>query len=388
MHKFYLFVGKFFTVIFAVLFVITLTLVLILYGPGRLLFQSSLYKNALSDVDVYNKIPAITSNFLPTNILLDPCAEYQENCGNIPTEAHPPSFYIKLTPEDWQTLTEAHPPYFFIKLTPENWQGLLEIFLPSVEIQRMTESALDGLFIYLHGNVDQISISMVMLKNNLTGTAGEQGMHRFFNSLSPCNLAESAQLSVPYPTSVTVPLCKPADVLLNLLIPNLGLQLEPYINRIPDEIIISLPAASLSDIRLSLGFLNWIPWISLLPLPFLPIVTLLGVRSFKGGLRLWGILLFISGLLALGVGLAFRLGANAALNTVLELQNTAILTPELISLLRQLGEYLLYHLTDWIIYPALLLFLIGLVAWISSALIRKKANGSAHLPSDTPLEVS
>lgn len=368
MRKFYLFLGKFFIVIFAILFVISLTLVLILYGPGRLLFQSRLYKSALSDLEVYEKIPVIASNFLPSNIFINPCADYQENCRNTPTETPPPSFSIKLT--------------------TENWQSLLEIFLPPAEIQTMTESTLDRLFVYLHGNVDQISISMVMLKDNLTGTAGEQGLHLFFNTLPPCSEAETAQLSIPNPTSVTVPLCKPADELLNLLIPKLRLQLEPYIEKIPDEIIISLPATSLSDIRLSLGFLTWIPWIPLLPLPFLLIVTLLGVRSFKSGLRLWGILLFISGLLACGVGLAFRLGAQAALDLVLGLQNTAILTPEIISLGRQLGEYLIYHLTDWIIYPALLLFLIGLVAWIGSALIRKRTDGSALLPTDIPLEVS
>ena len=365
MRKFYLFLGKFFTVIFAIFFVITSTVVLIQYGPVRLLSHSSLYKTALSDLDVYKKIPATTSNFLPSHILLDPCTDYQENCGHTPAGTALPSYSIALS--------------------PENWKAFLEIFLPPAEIQAMTESAIENLFVFLDGNVDQISIPLDMLKGNLTGVAGEQDLYRFFNALPPCNDVETSQLSVPNLTSVTVPLCNPADELLTLLIPNLRQQIEPYINTIPDGINISLPSTTLADIRLDLGLMNWIP---LLPLLFLLGITLLGVRSLKKGLRLGGILLLISSLLALGVGLTIRFEAKTALDLILGFQNTAILTPELISLLHQLGEYLLYHLTDWIIYPALVLFLIGLVAWIISALIRKKASGSVLLPTDIPLEVS
>ena len=356
--------GKFFIVIFAILFVITSTFVLILYGPSRLLFQSGLYKRAFIDLSVYEKVPALASNFLPSNKLLDSCADYQENCGNTPTVSSPPSF--------------------FIKLTPENWQGLLKIIFTPSEIQSTTESALDNLFVYLHGNADQISISTGMLKDNLTGAAGEQALHKFFSSQQPCSQAEATLLNVPYPTRVTVPLCKPNDESLNSLVPKLGLQLGPYVNGIPDEIAISLPATSLSKIRFAIGALDWIP---LLPLLFLLGATLLGVRSLKSGLQMWGILLFISGLLSLGAGLAFRFEAKAALNAVLGLQNSAILTSELISLLRQLGEYLLYRLADWIIYPALFLFLVGLLAWVGSAMIGKKAGGSALHPTNKPLEV-
>jgi hypothetical protein len=105
-------------------------------------------------------------------------------------------------------------------------------------------------------------------------------------------------------------------------------------------------------------------------------------------LRWWGILFFITGLLAFGIGLAFRLGAKAALDMVLAFQNTAFLPPDLVSLVRQLGEYLLNHLTVWIIYPALLLFFIGLVAWTGSAFIRKNTRRFASLPPETPLKSS
>ena len=365
LRKFFLFLGKFFTIIFAVLFVITLTLVLILYGPSRLLFDSNLYKKALSDLDIYQKIPAFTSHFLPSNIILDPCADFRENCGNTPAGTPLPSFSIKLS--------------------PENWQALLEIFLPPQDIQTSIGAALDRFSLVMHGNANQIDIPIDMVKGNLTGTVGEQGLFRFFNSLPLCSTEETAKLGIPNPTSIIVPLCKPPDELLNLLIPDLLKQVKPYINRIPDGMNISMPASTLADIQLGLSSLAWI---LLLPMLFLLGVIWLGVRSLKSGLNLGGILLLISGLLALGVGLIFRFGAKAALDLFLGFQNTAIWTPELISFLRQLGAYLLNHLTDLMIYPSLILILIGLLVWIGSALIRKKAIEPVFRPPDAPVEGS
>lgn len=252
LRKFYLFVARFFAVIFAILFVITATLVVILFGPGRQLFHSSLYKNALSNLDVYRKIPEIASDYLSSSILINPCGENPDSCENNPTEITLPSFLINLPAEDRQ--------------------ALLKIFLPPAEIQTMTESTLDGLFSFLHGDSDQISVSMGVLKDNLTGTAGEDALNLFITSLPPCSEAEAAKLSVIDTTIEIVALCKPHDELLSLIISNLRQQLELTMVNIPDVIVFSLPytptGAStdgvsfgedpLTDIRLGLNFLPWI----------------------------------------------------------------------------------------------------------------------------------
>lgn len=363
MHKFYRFVGRFFTVISAILFVITLAITLILYGPGRLVFHSDLYKNVLSDLDVYEKIPAIARNFLPASLQINPCSEDPDTCSLTPTDITSSSIILNLTPEDWQ--------------------ALLEILLPQTEIKTTTESALDGLFAFLHGDSDQISVSMGVFKDNLTGTAWEDKLHLFFTSQPPCNEAEEAELSTPYQPGATIPLCKPTDVLLNPLISNLRLLLEPHINKIPDEIAIRMTPTTLKEIRLGIDFVGWMP---LIPLLFLIGVAFIRRRSLKSGLNLWGTLFFIGSLFALAVGLAFRFGAKAILDLVLGFTSTDILTPDLINIIRQLEEYLLDHLTDWIIYPALLILLLSLAAWISSALIRKNGRGTTQLPSEPPTE--
>ena len=367
MRKFSLFLGRFFTVILAILFVVTLTLVLVLYGSSRRLFDPNLYNKAFSNLDIYQKIPAFASHFLPTKILvLNSCADYELNCENTPAGSRLPSFSIKLAPEDWQTL--------------------LEISLPRQEMQALVEAALDNFSLVLYGNANLVEIPIYSVKGNFTGTPGEQGLTRFFNALPACSLQETAQLDIPNQTSITMPLCKPPDETLNLLIPDLLMQLKPYVdNKLPDGIKISLPASSLASLRRGLGVWTWIP---LLPVLLLLGVIWLGGRSLKSGLRLGGSLLFISGLLALALGLILRFGANAALGLFLGFQNPDIWTPDMVSSLRQLGAYLLVRLTDLMIYPALSLLLIGLLAWIGSGLIRKNAGGPVSHPPAAPVEGS
>lgn len=362
LRKFYPFIGKFFTVIFAVLFVITSTLVLLLFGPSRLLIHSTLYKNALSELDIYKRTPLIASNILPSKIILDPCGIEPISCENTPTENRLPSYSINLTPKNWQVLLED-------LLTPE-------------EIQTIAESNLDVLFAFLPSNNDQIIVSMGMLKENIKGITEEDTLQLFFASLPFCSEAGAPEISVSIPTIVNVRLCKSADESAIPQNENFRHQLELYIDKIPDGIALSMPSATLKEIRRGINFTAWLP---LLPLPFLLGVTLLGVRSLKNGLRTWGILFFLSGLLALAAGLIFRFGEKAILSLVPGLVNFPSPTSELI---HDLGRYLLNHLTDWIIYPALIIFFIGLATWISSALIWKNTKESASFPPDASPETS
>lgn len=356
LRKFYLFLGKLFTVIFAILFVITTTLLLILFGPYRLLNNPALYKNALSDLDVYGKIPAIVSNLLPSSILIDPCGERPDPCGNIPAENRLPSYSINLTPKNWQVLFE-------ILLTPE-------------EIKTIAESNLDVLFAFLPSNNNQIIVSMGKLKENIKGITEEASLQLFFSSLPFCSEAGAPEISVTIPTIVNVRLCKSDEESSIPQNENFRHQFELFIDKIPDGIALSMPSATLKEIRRGINFTSLLP---LLPLPFLLGVTLLGVRSIKNGMRTLGILFFLSGLLALAAGLICRSGEKAILSLVPGLVNFPSPISELI---HDLGRYLLNHLTDWIIYSALIIFIIGLTTWISSALIWKNTKESASFPPD------
>jgi hypothetical protein len=389
LRKFFSFLGKFLTVVFAFLFFITCTLVLIIFGPYRLLLQSSIYKDALTDLDAYNKIPSIASDYLPTIVKTSSCLENQANCGKFPDE-------------------NGIPP-FVIKPTPENWQVLLEIFLPPGEIHTLTESTIDRLFEFINGDTGQIGISLVGLKNNLSGTAGEQGIQRFLHSLPPCSETQIAQLDVLDQSIIDIPICQPSDENLNLLMSNddfdwvkpadqiekgtsltwlvaiIYQQLEPNINKIPDGVNISLPPETLADIRFGIRLLAWLP---ALPLLFLLITLLLGANSINNGFRLLGILVFFSSLLPLCIGLAFRFGARTIPELVPGLVITTKLTSELVLFFCQLGEFFIFQLSGWVYYPALSLFLIGLLAWIGSALISKRTGKSLTGSPDTSSETA
>jgi|GEM_PF-888117 len=86
MRKFLTFLSKTIAVIFAILFVITAVLVILLFNIERKLFDADLYKSALADQQIYERLPGIVGNLLTTSISYNPCAENPLLCEDIPDE--------------------------------------------------------------------------------------------------------------------------------------------------------------------------------------------------------------------------------------------------------------------------------------------------------------
>jgi hypothetical protein len=349
LHNFTLFLSKFFALVCSVLFVITATLVLVFYGPYRQITNPSLNKKIFASLDIYQEIPEFASQFLPPDVTIRPCDGALESCDNT------------LIGDNAQTIV--------INLAPENWQTLLEIFLPAEEMKALTETVLDQSFMFIHGDINQISIPIEMVKSDFAIAVEEGGLHKFLNFLPLCSEAEIAQVIISDLPKINIPLCKPPETILNLLDPILLIQANSYITSLPDGMNISLPASTLAGIRLVMTLLAWLP---VLPLPFLLVAIWLGARSIKGRFRLAGILVFISGLLSLGVGLISRFGSKTILDMLPGIPNLTDWPPELANFIRHFGEYLLQHLAIWIIYPALILLLIGLLVWIGLILMPQK----------------
>jgi hypothetical protein len=344
------------------LFVITSIVVLISYGPARILLKPDLYQKAFSDLDIYESMPEIASNLLPQIFQVDIPCEQPESCGNFPVEG------------DLQTFT--------VSLAPEDWQALLEIVLSPVKVQAVVEPAFEELFAFLHGDMGQINVSLGVFNIRMTSISWKGTIHRYITSLPPCTQDELTELSITFATSVVVPHCKPPKELLDPLLSGLIQQMQPTIEKIPDAVVINLPPTTLAQIRLILLILAWIPAI---PLLFLLGVLLLDRRSLKMELCSWGILFMISGLIPLSLGLVLRFETGKALQMVLGFQNID-LSSDLSTLFLRLGEYLLVPLAEWIIYPAFILSAIGLLAMIASVLIRKRSGEDAPLRSDAFVE--
>lgn len=389
-----------------VLFVITAVMALFLFNMNRKLFDSRLYKNALSESNVYEKLPALVGQMLVSGATYNPCAENPVRCEEISPELHAcyqealggDRFLALSSGQDEPTDVEkqkiqicydefgqAAPPgesgmpAFMQNLSDEDWAAVMAIILPPDEMKTMANSVFDGVFAYLRGEVNQVTISLASLKARLASPAGEELILQILAAQPPCTPEELSQLfAVMYTEEIVF--CSPPEELMPVVVPLLEIQLQIALADIPDEAVIiepyvpdpsaadapfgGDPVATVRAVRLILGLTP------ILPLLFLAAVTLLGVRSLKGWMRWWGIPFLAAGVFGLGMGLV-------STPLLLTLWNTFLvprIPPFLPVAVTDLGEEILravaHGLAEPIILQSLILLIVGVGAWIGSYFIK------------------
>ncbi|MEW6092787.1 MAG: hypothetical protein AB1531_02370 [Chloroflexota bacterium] len=478
MRKFFTGVARFIAALFAILFVITTVLALILFNLGGQLFNPKLYKNALAELDIYQALPSLVGRLLTSDVSINPCAENPIVCEDIspelracyeqafgeeryitlasgrdqPSEAEmqaiqscleqyggstttvneenklqtaPPEvqdcvrqavgetaydeLYNDQRPptetEQQQMQTcfsdaglgdssgEGGMPSYLKNLTAEDWEAILKILIPPDELKVMAESVLDDIFAYLNGDIEQVSVSLVALKDRLTGPAGTDLIMEFVTSQPPCTEEELAQM-----TSATggenMVICNPPEDMLPYVVTMLLMQLEDVASELPDEAVVIKPYTPsttspdggplgddpLTSIRMVRLILRLTP---LLPLVFLLLVTLFGVRSLKDWMRWWGIPFFIAGAIALGLGISATPSLNKVWNQFIEPRIPPFLTTDVATLGHDLLLYVAHDILERIVFQALALLLIGLAAWIGSYFVKTKISSEESVPPPT-----
>ncbi|MDP3185889.1 MAG: hypothetical protein Q8M58_11490 [Anaerolineales bacterium] len=86
MCKVFTFFARFIAAIFAILFVITAVLALLLFNVERQLFNPNLYKRALTEEQIYKHLPGIIGELLTTSMSYNPCAQNPLVCEDISAE--------------------------------------------------------------------------------------------------------------------------------------------------------------------------------------------------------------------------------------------------------------------------------------------------------------
>ncbi|MBU4226371.1 MAG: hypothetical protein KKC71_11210, partial [Chloroflexi bacterium] len=86
MRKVFTFFARFIAAIFAILFVITAVLALLLFNVERQLFNPNLYKRALTEQQIYKHLPGIIGELLTTSMSYNPCAQNPLVCEDISAE--------------------------------------------------------------------------------------------------------------------------------------------------------------------------------------------------------------------------------------------------------------------------------------------------------------
>ncbi|MGA2505539.1 MAG: hypothetical protein ABSG01_15765 [Anaerolineales bacterium] len=352
LSKFLIFLGGLLAILFSIAFVLSSTIALTSYNLGNQLLNSGLYKKALRNINAYDSIPSVANSLLDV---------YGSDASLHGSTLMPP---------------------FLENLPAANRQSVLAEILPATDTQRIVESALDQFFAFIHSDVDHISLSISDIKANYTEATTDFALSSLISSLPPCGENEIAGI-VAGSTYGNTSACNPPSELLDNYISLVRLESETFRKNIPAEVVLSLPSSAatacpikefpcdglISNIRLIPVIIRWLP---LLPVLFLLGIAILKIRSLKSMLIWWGIPVFFSGLLCLLLGLAIRSIAPFILDALIGFLKNILLTNDLEHLVRQLGEYLFQHSTEWIIYEAVGLLVLGLAAWITSAFFHDK----------------
>jgi hypothetical protein len=489
MRKVLTFLSNTIATIFAILFVITAVLVIFLFNIDRQMFSADLYKSALAEQQVYERLPGIAAELLTTSMNDNPCAQnplvcedispelracYEQTLGNEryvtlasgkdkateaemqaiqpcldqygggttsttseqPTRENPlptappdvqacvkqaigENAYNELysnkrspTESEIQQITpcfgpagignfgnqggaQGGIPSFMQNLKASDWETIISILLPANELQTIAENILDQMFAYLNGETDSVSVSLVRLKERLTGQAGQDAIRQLIAAQSPCTVEQLAQMAAGMlGGGEGMVICAPPEEILAFLMPQLQNQLTALVTQIPDKAMIIKPSSQpaqpgggplgndpitvIRTVRLGLHFSP------LLPLGLLLLVTLFGVRSLKGWLLWWGIPFFFAGAIALVPGITLLPGLNWAWNNFVVPRIPPFLSADVANISHELATYIIHGLSEQIILQTAILLAVGLAMWVGSCFIKTRAAESTPATPPPP----
>jgi hypothetical protein len=287
-------------------------------------------------------------------------------------------------------------PLFMQNLRVSDWETIIKLIIPPPELKLMTENVLDQVFSYLNEETDLVKVSLVKIKDRLSGQSGVDVIRQLLKAQTPCTQEQLDQISSTTGTEgAGLVLCNPTETDFNKVMRQVQEQLNAAVSQLPDEVIIikpippdttpvnssplgNDPAKAIRLVRLTLRLSP------LLPLGFLLLVTLFGVRSLKGWMRWWGIPFFFAGIIALGLGIAAMPTLNWAWNTYVVVRIPPFIPANLADIGYELVRYIWHNLTVQIVLRALILTLIGLATWIGSHFIKTKAEPQAPTIPSAP----
>ena len=321
--------GKFIAGICAVLFIITGVMALLFFNIERKAFDSTTYKQAFENQNLYARMPSILANTLSGTILQN---------QNTPT---------------------------FIKtLTLTDWEASISSMLPPGELKAITDDALDSVFDYINRRTDSVSISVIPLKSRLIGPSGLELVKQVLRVQPACTTEQLQAIAFGFLSGGDIILCNPPEDVLTLLTPVIESQIQVMTIAIPDEVtlISSVLSGTPNDPRLKLNNVRLLMLISpLLPIVFLLGITIFAVRSLKEWLMWWGWPIFITGASALIVSLLGSPTIGFVVSRFMQIQGAGFIPPSLLPIMQETASSVTSEILKPVTLEGLILAVIGFV---------------------------
>ena len=112
----------------------------------------------------------------------------------------------------------------------------------------------------------------------------------------------------------------------------------------------------------------------ILPLLCLIFITLLVVRTVKDWLHWWGIPIFFSGLLSVGLAISATIFFDQAWSAILAKRIPSFLSLELDNLAHDVVQAILHTVVVGITISGICVLVLGLGMWIGSGFIKSRSN--------------
>jgi hypothetical protein len=396
MRRVLTFVARFIAAICAILFVITALLALPLFNIGLHLFSPDLYKRALAEQKVYERLPAIAGEQIVYSITYNPCQENPESERCLAEG--------KAGEGEGESPDQGGLPPFLQNLAQKEYEGIIADLAPPQWLQARAESIIDQVFAYLDYESDPVlAISLVDLKERISGEDGLRVFMRLARVQPNCT-PEQVEIirSDVEATPEDLPLCEPPEPLAEKYAQKARQVLQTVAGDIPDETAVDLstlgqekgeagteaPTEKESpfgdDPRPIFQIVRWGMRLSpLVPVALLLLVTLFGVRSWKGWMQWWGIPFLIVGVIWGGLALATLPAMDWASKVYLADSMPPEFTPHFIAMGLDVGRYIVRTLATWIGTIAGLLGSLGLLLIAVSLFLKgKREPAPAYEPAD------
>ena len=329
--------GRFIAGICALLFIITGVMALLFFNIERKAFDSTTYKQAFEDQNLYARMPSILANTLSATILQN---------QNMPT--------------------------FIRSLTPADWEAAVSSMLPAEELKAITDDALDSVFDYINRRTDSVSVSVIPLKSRLIGPSGVELVKQVLRVQPACTTEQLQAIAFGFLSGGDIILCSPPEDVLTLLTPVIESQIQVLTVAVPDEVtlISSVLSATPSDPRVRLNNVRLLMLISpLLPAAFLLGITIFAVRSLKDWLTWWGWPIFITGTSALIVALLGSPTIGFIVSRFMQIQAAGLIPPSLLAIMQETASSVTNEILKPVTLQGLILAVIGFTMGIAALFV-------------------
>jgi hypothetical protein len=277
--------GRVIAGIFAFLFIISASIMLLLYNLDATLLNSEAYKIALIEEDIYSRLPGFVVQQIQHGIMDDSSLDSHDQFDG---DSGPPAYLRILSDDDWE--------YLIATLLEPEW------------LQTTVESVLDQVFDNLNSDAppEPISISLVELKTKFEGPVGGpvgyQAVLALLEKQPPCSAEQLLQLGAAQLFGGEVDdflLCKPPEILMDVVDPLMRVAIQSAAEHPLSDVSGSTDIKEFGDDPIQSFFIarSFLRFGFLIPLAFLFLMTVFAVRSVRDWLLWWGVPLLLTGLI-------------------------------------------------------------------------------------------